>query len=65
MNLSRTVCSHYLERESLIAAFNITEKLKDKYVVKNKPPPEGKDYNDYLKIFRSKPKTKNKEAVKK
>ena len=53
------------DEPGLKAAKNISDKLKDRYVVKNRPPPEGKDYNDYLKIFKSKPKTKNKEAVKK
>ena len=31
------------------AAKNILEQLKDRYVVKDIPPPSGKDYNDYLK----------------
>ena len=45
------------------ATKNITEILKSQYVVKDIPPPEGKDFNDYLQIFQSKPKQKNKEAI--
>ena len=30
------------------ATKNIQDVLKDKYVVKDQPPPDGKDYNDYL-----------------
>lgn len=32
-----------------IASRNIIKALKSKYVVKDCPPPSGKDYNDYLK----------------
>jgi hypothetical protein len=46
------------------ASEQIVAALKSKYVVKDCPPPEGKDYNDYLKIQRSKPKTKKQEAYK-
>ena len=45
------------------ATKNITEILKPNYVIRDIPPPEGKDFNDYLRIFRSKPKSKNKEAI--
>ena len=31
------------------AAMNIAETLKDEYVVRDRPPPSGKDYNDYLR----------------
>ena len=47
------------------AVKSITKALKSRYVVKDQPPPEGKDYNDYLKIERSKPKPKKQEAIKK
>ena len=30
------------------AALSITEQLKDRYEIKDEPPPEGKDCNDYL-----------------
>ena len=30
------------------AALSITEQLKDRYEVRNEPPPYGKDCNDYL-----------------
>ena len=43
------------------ATKHITEILKSQYVVKDSPPPEGKDYNDYLRMI--KPKIKNKEAI--
>ena len=46
------------------ASKQIAGALKSKYVVKDCPPPEGKDYNDYLKIQRSKPKAKKQEAYK-
>ena len=46
-----------------MAAKHISEALKPQYVVKDQPPPEGKDYNDYLRIH--KPKLKNKEAIRK
>ena len=36
------------------AAKNILEQLEDRYVVKDIPPPSGKDYNDYLKSQLSK-----------
>lgn len=45
------------------ATKNIMTILKDRYVVKDIPPPEGKDFNDYLRIRLSKPKPKNKEAI--
>lgn len=45
------------------ATKNITEILKSNYVVKDIPPPEGKDFNDYLRIRLSKHKTINKEAT--
>ena len=45
------------------ATKNITELLKNDYVVKDVPPPEGKDFNDYLRIRLSKHKTINKEAT--
>lgn len=38
------------------AARNIIEQLKDRYVVKDIPPPSGKDYNDYLRSQLSKHK---------
>ncbi len=44
------------------ATKNITEILKSNYVVKDIPPPEGKDFNDYLRIRLSKHKVINKEA---
>ncbi len=44
------------------ATKNITEILKSNYVVKDIPPPEGKDFNDYLRIRLSKHKAINKEA---
>ena len=45
------------------AVKHITEILKSHYVVKDIPPPEGKDFNDYLRILQSKPKSKNKEVI--
>ena len=45
------------------AVKHITEILKSQYVVKDIPPPEGKDFNDYLRILQSKPKSKNKEVI--
>lgn len=45
------------------ATKNITEILKPNYVIKDIPPPEGKDFNDYLRLFQSKTKSKNKEAI--
>ena len=45
------------------ATKNITEILKPNYVIRDIPPPEGKDFNDYLRLFQSKPKSKNKEAI--
>ena len=44
------------------ATKNITEILKSNYVVKDIPPPEGKDFNDYLRIRLSKQKPITKEA---
>ena len=38
------------------ATRNIIEQLKDRYVVKDIPPPSGKDYNDYLRSQLSKHK---------
>lgn len=44
------------------ATKNITEILKSNYVVKDIPPPEGKDFNEYLRIRLSKQKPITKEA---
>ena len=44
------------------ATKNITEILKSNYVVKDIPPPEGKDFNEYLRIRLSKHKPITKEA---
>ncbi len=46
------------------AAQRIAELLSPKYHIRNRPPPEGKDYNEYLKIQLSKPRPKKKEAYK-
>ena len=46
------------------AAKRIAEILSPKYHVRNRPPPEGKDYNEYLKIQLSKPRPKKQEAYK-
>lgn len=46
-----------------VATKHITEILKSKYVIKDSPPPKGKDYNDYLLMQKS--KIKNKETIKK
>lgn len=46
-----------------VATKHITEILKSKYVIKDNPPPKGKDYNDYLLMQKS--KIKNKETIKK
>ena len=43
------------------ASKHIIETLKPIYVVKDNPPPEGKDYNYYLRM--QKPKTKKQEAI--
>ena len=43
------------------ASKHIIETLRPKYIVKNSPPPEGKDYNDYLRM--QKPKAKKQEAI--
>ena len=32
------------------AALSITEQLKDRYEIRNEPPPKGKDCNDYLML---------------
>ena len=45
------------------AAKNITEILKSQYVIRDIPPPEGKDFNDYLRMRLSKTKQKNKEEI--
>ena len=45
------------------AVEHITENLKSQYVIRDIPPPEGKDFNDYLRIRLSKTKPKNKEAI--
>ncbi len=42
------------------AAKKIIAALKSRYVVKDCPPPEGKDYNDYLRIHKT---TKKKQEV--
>lgn len=44
------------------ATKNITQILKPNYVVKDVPPPEGKDFNNYLRLRLSKQKSINKEA---
>ena len=46
------------------AAQRISEILSPKYHIRNCPPPEGKDYNEYLKIQLSKPRPKKKETYK-
>lgn len=46
------------------AAQRIAELLSPKYHIRNRPPPEGKDYNEYLKIQLSKPRPKKQEAYK-
>ena len=46
------------------AAQRIAELLSPKYHIRNRPPPEGKDYNEYLKIQLSKPRPKKKETYK-
>ncbi len=46
------------------AAQRIAEILSPKYHIRNRPPPEGKDYNEYLKIQLSKPRPKKQEAYK-
>ena len=46
------------------AAKRIAEIRSPKYHVRNRPPPEGKDYNEYLKIQLSKPRPKKQEAYK-
>ena len=46
------------------AAQRIAEILSPKYHIRNRPPPEGKDYNEYLKIQLSKPRPKKKETYK-
>lgn len=45
------------------ASKNITVALKARYVVKDCHPPEGKDYNDYLRLHKT--KTKKQEAIRK
>lgn len=53
----RRICLHLDNDESgRNAARNIAEQLKDRYVVKDIPPPSGKDYNDYLRSQLSKHK---------
>ena len=32
------------------ASLSITEQLKDRYEIRNEPPPKGKDCNDYLML---------------
>lgn len=44
------------------ATKNIQALLKEKYVVKDQPPPDGKDYNDYLKSHKHEIKKKQQEA---
>lgn len=46
-----------------VATKHITEILKSKYVIKDSPPPKGKDYNDYLLM--QKFKIKSKETIRK
>ena len=46
------------------AAQRIAELLSPKYHIRNRPPPEGKDYNEYLKIQLSRPRPKKQEAYK-
>lgn len=43
------------------ASKHIIETLRPQYFVKDSPPPEGKDYNDYLRM--QKPKAKKQEAI--
>lgn len=45
------------------AAKKIIAALKSRYVVKDCPPPEGKDYNDYLRIHKT--TKKKQEAIRK
>lgn len=44
------------------ATKNIREKLKDNYVVRDQPPPSGKDFNEYLLSHRN--QFKKKEVIK-
>ena len=45
------VCLHLDNDEpGRIATENIIEALKSNYVVKDNPPPSGKDFNDYLRL---------------
>lgn len=44
-----------------IAAKTLITLLPEKYVVTSKPPPQGKDYNDYLCMLKQIPITKRKE----
>ena len=44
------------------AALSITEQLKDRYEIRNEPPPKGKDCNDYLMHVHSKRLYKTKGA---
>ena len=51
----RRICLHLDNDEpGRNAAKSIMEQLKDRYVVKDIPPPSGKDYNDYLRSQLSK-----------
>ena len=53
----RRICLHLDNDEpGRNATKNIMEQLKDRYVVKDIPPPSGKDYNDYLRSQLSKRK---------
>ena len=45
------------------AAKHIIENLKSKYVIRDRPPPAGKDYNDYLRMQLDQPLKKKQEAI--
>ena len=42
-----------------IATKNIRELLKDRYRIHDQPPPSGKDFNDYLRSLKAKPRPPN------
>lgn len=52
------------DEPGLKAARNIYEILHDRYVIKNRPPPDGKDYNDFLQSHKDTIKPKNKGVIK-
>lgn len=52
------------DEPGLKAARNIYEVLHDRYVIKNRPPPDGKDYNDFLQSHKDTIKPKNKGVIK-